>query len=259
MRLIRVIYLTLQLCLLVSAQTGDPLARKVDEFADVEASELIARLDSLAIELHNEPNARTFLVVYRTRRDLPGLSNRYAHRMKNYLVDSRGISANRVLTVDGGIASCLVQELWIVSPGGTPKPRADAHFSSYQPPAYKFDEHHYSSSQDPVDGTTYWREAPDDLLGYLEAFGLELQKNPKSIGYLIAYKRATSDRAAVSQNMLRTERNFLMKNLGIKPARIKTIDGGYRQWRTMELWIAQDSEGVPIITSYRFPSPRRRR
>ncbi len=239
------------------AQGDSPLARKFDEFGDIQASDLIARLDNLAIQLQNEPNARGFLIVYRERRDLPGLSNRYAHRMKDYLVNMRGISSERVFTVDGGIAGCLTQELWVVSPGGAPQPRPDAYFDAYQPDAYKFDEHHFSSPR-AADGNSYWRAPPEELLAYLEAFALELRKNPKSHGYLIAYRSAKQDRAGVAQSMLRAERNFLMKNFGIKPGQITTIDGGTREWRTMELWIGQTRADVPIITSYRY-SPRRRR
>jgi hypothetical protein len=240
------------------AGSDSPVARKVDDFGDIQASDLIARLDNLAIQLQNEPNARGFLIVYRERRDLPGLSNRYAHRMKDYLVNTRGISSARVVTVDGGIADCLTQELWIVPPGGAPQPRPDAYFETYQPSAYKFDEHHYSSPRGP-DENVYWREPPGELLGYLEAFALELKKNPKSFGYLIAYRSARRDRAAVAQVMLKAERNFLLKEFGIKAAQIKTIDGGTREWRTMELWIAQSREDVPIITSYRYAPSRKRR
>lgn len=239
------------------AQTSEPRARMLDEFGDIQASDLIARLDNLAIQLQNEPTARGFLIVYRERRDLPGLSNRYAHRMRDYLVETRGVSSERVVTVDGGIAGCLTQELWIVSPGGAPKPRPDAYFDTYQPSAYKFDEHPYSSPNGP-DGISYWREPPDELLAYLEAFALELRKNPKSQGYLIAYRSVDRDRPAVAQAMLRTERNFLLKEFGIKPTQVKTVDGGTREWRTMELWIAQSRGAVPIITSYRY-SPRRKR
>jgi hypothetical protein len=253
-----VVCLTLQSFYLAFANTDSPLARKLDEFGDIQASDLIARLDNLAIQLQDEPNARAFLIVYRSRRDLPGLSNRYAHRMKDYLVETRGISSERVVTVDGGIAECLTQELWVVLPGGAPKPRTDAYFDSYQPSAYKFDEHSYSSPKE-VPEVTYWRGAPEYMLGTLEAFAQELQKNPKAYGYLIAYKSATGDRAGDSKTMLRTERNFLVQEFGIKPSRIKTIDGGSRRWRTMELWIAQSREDVPIITSYRYSPSRRRR
>jgi len=255
--LISAICFALQFLLFAFAQAGEPTAQKFDEFGDIQASDLIARLDNLAIHLQNQPNAKTFLIVYCTRRDLPGLNNRYAHRMKSYLVDSRGILPERVITVDGGIADCLAQELWIVLPGNAPPIRPDAYFSSYQPSAYKFDEHHYSSADDPED-LIYWREAPADLLSYLEAFAQELQKNPKSNGYLIAYKRANRDHAAMSGRMLRTEQNFLIREFGIKPSRIKTIDGGYREWRTMELWIARERGAVPIITSYYSPRRRRR-
>ena len=94
--------------------------------------------------------------------------------------------------------------------------------------------------------------APDELLAYLEAFALELRKNPKSHGYLVAYRSVNRDRPAVAKSMLRTERDFLLKEFGIKPTQMKTIDGGTREWRTMELWIAQSRKGVPIITSYRY-------
>lgn len=226
------------------SQTADSTARKVDEFGDIQASDLIARLDYLAIQLQNEPNAKAFVVVYRTGRDLPGLSNRYAHRMEGYLVQSRGVSPERIVTVDGGEASCLIQELWIVPRGATPKPRDDAYSRSYHPSVYKFDEHYYGEKGD----LYYWRDSFNDLF---EGFALELQRNPKATGYLVAYN------PQVVRRPLRSARNFLIKHYGIQPGRIKTIDGGYRERPTAELWIAQEKGVVPIITSYRY-SPRRR-
>src|SRR5204863_8246308 len=69
-------------------QPKDTTARKFDEFGDVQYSDLIARLDNFAITLQNEPNTKGFIVVYRSRRDLPGLSNRMAIRSRDYLVNS---------------------------------------------------------------------------------------------------------------------------------------------------------------------------
>ena len=74
---------------LTLAQTSNATARKFDEFGDIQPSNLIARLDNLAVMLSDEPNSKAFLIVYRTRRDLAGLSSRYAHRMKGYLIESR--------------------------------------------------------------------------------------------------------------------------------------------------------------------------
>lgn len=217
-------------------------ARKYDEFEDIQVSDLIARLDNVAIQLQNEPGAKAFFVVYRTRRDMPGLSNRYAHRMKGYLINSRGLPAERMVTVDGGVASCLTQEIWIVPPGTAPKPRADAWPSSYQPVVYKFDEHFYGD----VDGLYYWRDSNEELL---EAFGLELQRHPKSFGYLIAYRAGNQTSLREAQSALQRRRNFLMKEYGIKPGRLKTIVGGFRNERIIELWISHDAARRPLILS----------
>jgi hypothetical protein len=144
-----------------------------------------------------------------------------------------------------------------VDPGGAPQPRRDAYSNSYQPAAYKFDEHYYDSPRIP-EASNYWQDVSEYPLGYLEAFGQELQKHPRASGYLIAYKTVHRDRPGASRSMLRKEQNFLVKEFGIKPARIKTIDGGYRERRTMELWIVQEHDAVPIITSYRYSLRRRR-
>lgn len=256
-KLLITICLALQLNPIAFGQTQNPDARKFDEFGDIQASDLIARLDNLAIQLANEPLTKAFLIVYRTKRDLPGLSNRYAHRMKSYLVDSRGVPAERIIIVDGGVASCLSQELWIVPPGAAPKPREDAYDNSYRPSVYKFDEHYYHLGNDPPD-YSYWPVAPANLIGYLESFGETLLKDRKLVGYLVAFRDVERDNQHTPQRMLRTERNFLIKEFRINPSRIKTVVGGYREWRTMELWIAQPGYR-PIITSYRVGRVRSKR
>ena len=241
---------------LTLAQTSNATARKFDEFGDIQASDLIARLDNLAVMVSSEPGSKAFLIVYRTRRDLPGISNRYAHRMKSYLTESRGLPAERIVIVDGGVAPCLWQELWVVPPGSTPKPREDAYDNSYEPSVYKLDEHYYEIGNDPGE-TSYWPSAPANLTGYLEAFGETLLKDRKLVGYLIAFRDAARDNRQTTQRMLRTERNFLIRKFRIDPRRLKTVDGGYRSSRTMELWIAQPGY-QPIITSYRIGRIRRK-
>jgi hypothetical protein len=239
------------------AQTSNATARKFDEFGDIQASDLIARLDNLAVTLSYEAQSKAFIIVYRTRRDLRGLSNRYAHRMKSYLITSRGLPAERIVTVDGGVASCLSQELWVVPPGSAPKPREDAYDNSYTPSVYKFDEHDYQIRHDP-DEISYWPNPPANLIGYLESFGETLLKDRKLVGYLVAFRDAADDNRQITERMLRTERNFLIREFHIEPWRLKTVDGGYRLSRTMELWIAQPNYR-PIINSYRIGRIRRKR
>lgn len=241
----------------VAAQTSNSAARKFDEFPDIQASELVARLDNLAIALQNEPNARCFVIVYRSRRDLPGLSNRYAHRIKNYMVSSRGIDPERVITVDGGAAPCLSQELWIVPIGSAPQPRTDVYLNSYEPSIYKFDEHYYALSSDRLE-TSYWAAAPDNLIGYLESFAETLKKSPRAVAYLVAYRSIHGDNLNVTRHMLSNEKDFLVTEFGIKSSRVKTVSAGFRESRTMELWISRNGDYAPVITSVRLERSRRR-
>ena len=54
---------------LTVAQTSDATARKFDEFGDIQAYDLIARLDNVAVVLSSQPSSKAFLIVYRTRLD----------------------------------------------------------------------------------------------------------------------------------------------------------------------------------------------
>jgi hypothetical protein len=89
---------------LTNAQTNLAEARKVDEFGDAQYSDIAARLDSFAQELQRTPEAHAFLIAYRSRRDLPGLSSRLVNWLKDYLVNTRGFAADRIVAIDGGVA-----------------------------------------------------------------------------------------------------------------------------------------------------------
>jgi hypothetical protein len=258
----RLKYLLPLVCLLLThttqAQTPTTPAVKFDEFGDIAASDLIARLDNFAVSLQNDPNTRGFLIVYRSRRDMPGLSNRYAHRMKDYLVNSRGLPAERIVTVDGGYISCLTQEIWLVPIGATPVIRPEAYANAFPGVAYKFDEHYYQQRNEPID-IGYWSVPPENLQGYLEAFAAALRKEPRASGYLIAYASFKQDHPTLAQKMLQTERNFLIRHFGFKPSRIKTINGGYRKWRGVELWVVPHGEPPPFSPPGSVSKGRRRR
>jgi hypothetical protein len=106
------------------AQESSQASRKIDEFiGEVDRGDLKARLDNFAIELQNQPSALGHVIVYRSRRDPPSISQRYALLARDYLVKQRGIARNRLVTVDGGRSGCLMYELWIVPPGAAPPER----------------------------------------------------------------------------------------------------------------------------------------
>ncbi|MDT4955449.1 MAG: hypothetical protein QOJ02_3587 [Acidobacteriota bacterium] len=251
-----IICIALPLDSFAQSQSSTQAARKFDEFGDIYLTDIKARLDNFAIQLQNEPGTRAFIIVYRSRRDLPGLSSRLAKRMRDYLVDIRGFSAERVVTVDGGIASSLVQELWIVPVGATPTPRSDAHSNQFidTDSAWKFDEYYY-----PLPGK--YDEGDEYAGSSLEAFADALLKYPRALAYILAYPQYSVERRpeppGTALKMLAAVKAQLVGKYHIAPARIKFMNGGYRKQRQIELWIVPRGEHPPIPTPNAFPKKRR--
>jgi hypothetical protein len=92
-------------------------ARKFDEYGDIRFNDEKARLDNYAIQLQNEPTSQGYIIAYGT---CEGQGQARADRAKNYLVNTRGIEAGRITTVDGGCRADLAVELWIVPTGANP-------------------------------------------------------------------------------------------------------------------------------------------
>lgn len=263
---------------LASAQTENKTAQKFDEFGDLAYSDLMARLDNYFVQLMNEPNAKGFIIIYRTRRDLPGLNHGLAMRMKDYLAETRGLPRDRVVAVDGGVAENLIQELWIVPSGSAPVPRSDARIGYLQDPdiAWKFNDVTFL----PVEqyrkfGVSYNRDAE---IEHMEAYANEVRKKPDRLACIIVYAQYNPrprlvdyagnyepvrdvrlDPRGTARKQLMRETEVLMKNYGLPASRIKGIDGGYRKRRSIEYWIVPQGEPLPIPTPNTFPFRRKRR
>jgi hypothetical protein len=93
---------------------------KFDEYGNIRFNDEKARLDNYAIQLQNTPGSEGYIIAYGT---CAGEGQARADRAKNYLVNTRGIEAGRIVTIDGGCRSDLTVELWIVPTGAT-KPAA---------------------------------------------------------------------------------------------------------------------------------------
>ena len=208
-------------------------------------------------------------MVYRSRRDLPGLSGRLTQLIKSYLVDTRGLQAERVMTVDGGEASCLWQELWVVPAGTAPKPRDDAYTRALTDTdsIRKFDEYYYFMPQDGEmsEGDDYF-----DMGNSFEGYAAVLRQEPRALAYIIAYPqyyvergsvdeggrtrtRVYLDRRGTAGKILSEVRAELVKTYHLASSRIRVVDGGYRKTRAVELWIVPRGEHAPIPTPNAFP------
>jgi hypothetical protein len=103
--------------------------RKFDEYGNIRFNDEKARLDNYAIQLQNEPGSQGYIIAYGGRRGVAGEAQARADRAKNYLVNTRGLEAGRLVTVDGGYREDLTVELWIVPTGANPpsaSPTVDA-------------------------------------------------------------------------------------------------------------------------------------
>ncbi len=94
---------------------------KFDEYGDIKFNDEKARLDNYAIQLQNQPGSTAVIIAYGA---CEGQAQARADRAKNYLVNTRGIEAGRITTIDGGCRANLTVQLWIV-PVGAIAPAAD--------------------------------------------------------------------------------------------------------------------------------------
>ena len=96
--------------------------RKFDEYYDIARNDEKARLDNYAIQLQAEPGSQGYVIVYPSRKAKGDVAQQRAQRIVDYLVNSRGLSQDRVVTVMGPAREGWVVELWVV-PEGAPPPQ----------------------------------------------------------------------------------------------------------------------------------------
>ena len=97
-----------------------PPAKKFDEFPDISRNDEKARLDNFAVGLQNDPTATAYVIVYPGRRGRTGDVQKHTTRIVDYLVNSRGIDAQRIVTLVGPMRDDLRVELWITPQGARP-------------------------------------------------------------------------------------------------------------------------------------------
>jgi hypothetical protein len=94
--------------------------KRFDEFPSVAFDDDKARLDNLAIELQNSPGSVGYIIAYGGRTTRAGHANWMGERARGYLVNTRGLSANRIVVINGGLRETPTFELWVVPQGAEP-------------------------------------------------------------------------------------------------------------------------------------------
>ena len=87
----------------------------------------------------------------------------------------------------------------------------------------------------------------DDQKARLDNLGIELQNDPTTTAYIIAYSGRTS-RTGQADRLLTRARDYLIEKRGLDQARLVTLDGGYREEDCVELWIVPQGATPPRPT-----------
>lgn len=99
---------------------GDPHSSiKFDEYGNISFNNEKARLNDFALQLQAQPDTQAYIIAYGGRRSCVQEAQVRAERAKNYLVNTRGIEASRIVTVDGGYREEVTVELFIKLSGGS--------------------------------------------------------------------------------------------------------------------------------------------
>ena len=94
--------------------------KKFDEFGELARNDEKARLDNFAIDLQNDPSSTAYVIIYPDRVAGPAQVQTQKNRIVDYLVNSRGFDAGRIVTLVGPPREYMKVELWTVPQGAAP-------------------------------------------------------------------------------------------------------------------------------------------
>lgn len=84
----------------------------------------------------------------------------------------------------------------------------------------------------------------EDEMARLDNLAVQVQNEPETVGHIIVYGGRFGRRGEARARASRIK-TYLVKIRGMDASRILTIDGGYRENLTVEMWMLPRSLGVP--------------
>jgi len=93
----------------------------------------------------------------------------------------------------------------------------------------------------------YGNIAFNDEKARLDNFAIQLQNEPGAQGYIIAYG-GRRGRAGEAQARADRAKDYMVNSRGVDPGRIVTVDGGFREDLTVELWIVPTGATPPTAS-----------
>ena len=194
------------------------------------------QLEDFLRALTAEPDSKAYIIAYGGREDPPGKPQRYAARAKNYLVETRGLNPQRIITVAGGRRVEFVVELWLVPKNAKPPEPT---------PAITVDDDLGDNLLYDSFGFGYenFASQTENNSAWLDGFATALEREPGSWGCIVVYAMAGDDRVGIDWDrpgtalkIARERKAYLVQQHHLPASRVSIVDGGYAG-RIVELWI----------------------
>ena len=217
-------------------------ASKFDEYGSVGGCDQSARLDNFAIELQNMPTLEGYLVYYGPE----SVSEQTLEIIQNYLVNSRGIIAERLKMIYAGPNSDPREpqiQLW-VAPSGAPPPELIKYQSTAETFNGLFTTHERWESIYFGDGEGTGPSVPDvSMPTYIDM----LKKRGDTLAYIVAF--SGSESAPGAWRRLAEREAEELQSKGIPADRIRRIYGGNEKENEgikMQFWIFPEKAPPPV-------------
>jgi uncharacterized protein (TIGR02246 family) len=233
-----------------------PISTKFDEYGAINSEELMARLDNFTVQLQHQPGSTAYILAYAPEEG----AKRILESAKDYLVNARGLPADRITTVYGGRNNVLSEprvQLWIAPPGA-PRPRPRKFKSNVETfrglfsekraydfnPAEPLTEEESKKLKFPVpaiDESSGWPSGSDVTHASLAEV---LKEQKTAVAYIVGYNGEDSAPGAWKRI---TQRNFQeLKELGVEASRLELVYGGNQKEAKVQLWVTTAGAPPPV-------------
>ncbi len=227
---------------------------KFDEYGRVGGCDHSARLDNFAITLQNTPDLNAYVVSYGPEGDEQS-TGRVGERIKDYLVNSRGIDGERISTAYGGrnddLKSFRIQ-LWLIPPGVVP-PEPTKYENALETFTGMFDEYH---AWDGVNWGEFEEGSGPSVGKTTEVSFLQmLTKRRSTTAYIVAFNG--SDAAPGAWRRVATAVVEDFQKRGVESTRLRIVYGGTTKETKVQLWIVPTAAQPPVNGSAEEPLPKK--
>ena len=233
----------------VPAQKSKPVASKIDEFSSLRHCDVGARMDLFAMNLMENPTAVGTMIAYGAPGEGPGTAHDNLERIKDYLVNQRGMAPDRFRAIYGGRNDDLTQpriQFWIVPDGAAP-PKPQKFKTNIETFQGLFADYQVGDDF----GVTLESDMGPGIGSSVDAsFADMIVQQKNATGYVVVYSGDNIVPGAwrrIGQDQL-----DYLKAFKLDLSRVKLVFGGYQEQTKVQLWLSPPG-APPMIDAAEAP------